>query len=141
MKLELSPKCSEASKCFTENDWRALVKANEEISARQSYGVRTELAYEDGVRAMWSNGSKAWICSSEPIEKDTEIHMDANEIFLPVSPERCKRIQPCMEVHPLYYNSSEAWVKGEVSQAKAGLNWALRQLQRIKEENFKKRNK
>lgn len=136
-KITVPAECEVVSKFFTENDWKALVTANEEISKRDKYGVRKEKANERGTVAVWSNGGKEWICYTEPVEEGTELTLDANMIFLPVSPERCRRIRKCMIDLPLYHWSTEAQVRGETSWQEAGKQWALRQLERIAEESYR----
>ena len=123
--------CKTAQERFTENDWRALIHANDEIGKRIGYGIREETASCNGTHLTWSNGGKQWVTGYTKIKKGRQLRLDANEIFLPLSPERAHRIQPCLRDLPLYYCSSEAQSRGEVSWDEAGMEWAIRQLARL----------
>lgn len=118
--ITVPEECEEASKHFTENDWKALVDANERISERNTYGVRTEKTTTRGTIITWSNGRKEWLCHPEPVPAGKELRLDANMVFLPISPERCRRIRPCLIDLPLYYCSTEAVIRGEVPWEEAG---------------------
>ena len=137
----VSEECKEASKNFTEKDYEALVLANEKISNLTRYGVRSELAEGDGIHISWSNGSKDWYGGNQKILKGTEMQLDANETFLPISPTRFERIKACFDVLPLYAFSTESWTRKETSQEESCLGWAIFQLERIRREKFQEENK
>jgi len=127
--FELRPECEAAHLKFTEKDWQALLFANEEIGHRYHYGIRPQPVESDGTQLVWSNGRKDWIVYNDKIKKGTKLSLDANEIFIPVSPERARRILPCLRVLPLYFSSFESQARGEVSWEEGGTQWALRMLE------------
>lgn len=133
-RIDIPEDCIKASKKFNEEDWRMLAFANEEISRRLSYGIREELAEKDGIRTSWSNGSRSWMGGRQKITKGTIVSMDADEMFLPMSPVRFERIHGCLGTLPLYFGSFEAKARGELLEAEATRIWAKGQLARIERE-------
>jgi hypothetical protein len=132
--MPVTEECKEVSKNFTKRDWMAVIDANNRIAELTSYGVRNHQAETDGIHIAWSNGSKDWYGASRKISRGTEMRLDANETFLPMSPMRFERIKKCLDALPLYCFSTEAWTKGEVAQEEACLGWAMKQLERINRE-------
>jgi hypothetical protein len=137
----ISDECKEVSKNFTILDFEAVVLANEKISNLTRYGVRNEIAENDGVEISWSNGSKNWFSGNRKIQKGTEMRLDANETFLPISPMRFERIKACLDELPLYAFSTESWTRKETSQEESCLGWAIFQLARIQREKFQEKNR
>lgn len=137
----ITEECKKVSEKFTKRDWQAVIDANKKIAELTSYGVRSEQAETDGIHISWSNGGKNWFGGNQKIAKGTEMRLDANEAFLPISPERFNRINKCLDVLPLYCYSTEAWTSGEVSHTDACLGWAEKQLERINREKMQEENK
>jgi len=137
----VSDECKEASKKFTKRDWQAIIHANAQIEILTCYGMRSEQADADGIVISWSNGSKDWYPSTGKISKGTELRLDANMTFLPISPKRFERIHKCLGDLPLYCLSTEAWTRGEVSQAEAFHGWATKQLERLEREQHQEDNR
>ena len=135
--MDIPEGCIKASENFTERDWEICKLANEKIARRLSYGIREELVDDDGIRLSWSNGAKAWFSSGNKIKKGEVVSMDANEMFLPISPARLGRINECLGTLPLYFGSFEAQESGEVLRADALELWAKGQVDRMKREKMK----
>ena len=133
--------CKKASEKFSKRDWQAVIDTNRVIQTLTCYGVRSEQTPTDGIKIVWSNGSKDWYCGSRKIPKGMELRLDANEAFLPISPVRFDRIKKCLDVLPLYCFSTEAWTKGETPQEEAMLGWAIKQLERVNREKHQEENR
>jgi hypothetical protein len=123
--------CNKASIGFSEGDWKALLFANDEVGKLCFYGLRNVKVEKDGSLLSWSNGGKQWYVSYDKVKKGRDLKLDANELYLPFSPERCNRIKPCLRDLPLYYCSTEAQARGEVSWEEGGKQWALRKLAQL----------
>lgn len=135
--IEITKNCIEASNSFNEKDLQAMILANEEISKRVYYGIREETTQADGIVLSWSNGSKDWYGGNDKINRGKKLHLDANEIFLPISPERFERIKACLGVLPLYFGSFEAQAKGEICRADTLTIWGKGQIERMIRERKK----
>jgi|GEM_PF-3092655 len=124
---------------FNDEDLDALEKAVKEISKRTSYGLRREYAEKRGTILSWSNASKRWIVT-RTVDAGEEVTLDANQILVPASPIRIKRIEDCLPMLPLYELSFEAKERGEVPPKLAEVTWALKQMKRIEEEKWRREN-
>ena len=139
--MPVTEECREASKKFTKRDWQAIIAANTQIEKLTCYGMRSEQAEADGIVISWSNGSKDWYPNTTKVPKGTEVRLDANMAFLPISPKRLERIQKCLAELPLYCLSTEAWTKGEATQEEAFHGWATKQLERLERERQQEDNR
>ncbi len=128
--VEIPEKCAEISKNFTKKDYEAVNIANNEISKRNSYGRRRIDRDENGIIILWSNGSKEWGITHK--SKSPNRTLDANQVFLPISPERFKRIKGCLGVLPLYFGSLNSFERGETSSAENFAIWANGHIKRMK---------
>lgn len=133
-RIEIPPECEEESEDFTKKDFDAVIHTNEKISNMTSYGSHEELVDKKGIKIAWSNGSKSWWIYNDKIEKGDIVELDANQTFLPISPERFNRIEACAGVLPLYFGSHEAHHRGEMCRADSLEIWAKGQLERMKRE-------
>lgn len=103
---------------FTDKDWEALKKCNIESDKRVHYGVREPVPIR-GTAMSWSNGAKRWF-AGQPIEIGDKVRkMDANEMICPISSQRAQRIACYIKDLPLYYASTEAKMRGDVTQREA----------------------
>jgi len=124
---------------FNDKDLEALEKAVNEIARRTDYGLRREYAEEPSTILTWSNASKSWIVT-RTVDAGEEVTLDANQIMVPVSPFRIKRIEKCLPMLPLYELSFEAKERGEVPPKLAEVTWALKQMKRVEEEKWRREN-
>jgi hypothetical protein len=85
-----------------------LEKINNEISKRNSYGIREELIDQKGYILGWSNSAKGWYVCYHQISKGEKIRLDANEIFISANKKDMERIIKDFNELPLYKNSFEA---------------------------------
>lgn len=108
---------------FTENDLAAIVEANIQILERTYYGLRRERPKNKSTQLSWSNGSKSWIVYYDTVKSNEEAELDANQILVPFSPERMKRVVCHLKPLPLYYASTESKLRGESTQKSALMIW------------------
>lgn len=109
--------CKELSD-FTSKDWEALKTCNLISDGRTQYGLRKE-EIKRGTLMSWSNGAERWF-AHKPVEKGEKVkRLDANEMICPISFERAKRIACYIKELPLYYASTEAKLRGQVSGREA----------------------
>ena len=99
---------------FSETDWKCLIAANSKSSSMTSYGVKGSTVKKRGTKLSWSNGSRTWYVH-QPVEEGDSIRLDANEMIIPCSVKRAQRLRCYIHELPLYYGSTEAKVRGEVS--------------------------
>lgn len=99
---------------FNEKDWKCLIAANTKSGTMLSYGVKGSIAKEKSTHMSWSNGSRCWYTHS-PVQEGQSIRLDANEMLIPCSPKRADRIRCYINELPLYYSSTEAKMRGEVT--------------------------
>ncbi|KKM92986.1 hypothetical protein LCGC14_1212860 [marine sediment metagenome] len=125
---------------LNEKDYEALIKCSEVIEKLTSYGVRSVLVQEDGTYARWSNAGESW-SGVRKAHKGKEDRLDADEVVLPISPERFKRIQGCLPYLPLFDMSYEAHARGYVPTAAAQKEWAVKQIEKIRGEEFEEKHK
>ncbi|MCP4762622.1 MAG: hypothetical protein GY870_12650 [archaeon] len=101
-------------KDMNEKDWQCLIDANKINSGLLSYGVKGSTATEKGTFMSWSNGSRSWGVF-KPVQKGESVRLDANQMIIPCSPLRAQRIRCYIKELPLYFGSTEAKLRGEVS--------------------------
>lgn len=101
---------------------KRLDKAIAEVNKRVGYGVRQEKTDRKMYFMIWSNGSKSWFVSRE-IQPGYTVSLDANEILIEAdSVAEAELYSKFLPVLPLYYASSEAKSRREVSWDEATLN-------------------
>jgi len=141
------PSCEERLKELTQDELLAFVEINRKVKERTNYGVRSELVPKDRSTVLvWSNSAKAWIPAHpdshygrEAKKAGMEIRLDANMIVVPYDYKFVKKAADCLQALPLYSCSFEAKMRGEVDPIEATFCWALKQLQRGKEEEIAER--
>jgi len=116
-KIEKKYGCIDVSE-FNDKDWTALRLANNIAEKGVRYGISEGKTLHKGTNFSWSNAEKQWF-SGRSVPKGREVRLDANEMIVPISPERGKRISCYIKELPLYYASFEAKLKGEVSPREA----------------------
>ena len=96
-----------------------IEKINTEIRKRTSYGVRRIPLYKiksqfPACIMVWSNAWEMWYASGETVTYHgllmkgiTELHLDANEILVPVPCDVARKVQCFLEPLPLYSYSFE----------------------------------
>lgn len=99
---------------FTEKDWKCLIAANRGSEGLVSYGVKGSIANDRSTKMSWSNASRSWF-THRPVERGESIRLDANEMLIPCSPKRAERLRCYINELPLYYGSTEAKMRGEVT--------------------------
>ena len=140
--------CDQLVKSLNQKELRAFVDTNREVEKRKSYGMRTEqVEKDDSTFLFWSNGSRRWFAAdpdsfwAKDIKKGNEIRLDANHVLVPYPYRTVKKFVHCLKTLPLYYCSTEAKQRGEVDSFEATFCWALKQLERIRQEEYQKENK
>ncbi|HEC40670.1 hypothetical protein LCGC14_0223180 [marine sediment metagenome] len=99
---------------FSEKDWKCLIAANVGSDKLVSYGIKGSIVKERGTKMSWSNGSRTWF-THQPVDKRDSIRLDANEMIIPCSFKRAERLRCYINELPLYYSSTEAKMRGEIS--------------------------
>jgi len=99
---------------FSEKDWKCLIAANTGSSNLTSYGVKGSTVNQRGTEMSWSNASRCWF-THESVREGEHINLDANEMIIPCSIKRADRIRCYISELPLYYGSTEAKVREEVT--------------------------
>ncbi len=121
---------------LTDKDIEAIYYANLQIGDLEDYGLRGELARADGTKIFWVNSAMRWYIQPLKIHKGTEMRLDANEIFVPISVLRGHRIAEHLEISRLFELSLEAKKRLLVDPYKATMKWInkQREKQRLEEE-------
>lgn len=99
---------------FTDKDWKCLIAANTKSGTLLSYGVKGSIAKGRSTKMSWSNGARSWF-THQPVEEEESIRLDANEMLIPCSVKRANRLRCYINELPLYYGSTEAKKRGEVT--------------------------
>jgi len=139
--------CEEKIKKLSPEELNAYVETNKKIKERTSYGIRTELVPRDNSTVlMWSNAARAWkvahpesFLGREAKKAGAEIRLDANMIVVPHEYQTVQKFANCLQPLPLYFCSTEAKMRGEVDPIEATVCWAIKQLEKIREEEFKEK--
>lgn len=100
---------------LNEKDWKCLIDANKINSGLLSYGMKGQRATERGTFMSWSNAARTWVVHN-PVDKGDDVRLDANQMVIPCSPLRAERIRCYIKELPLYYGSTEAKMRGEVTE-------------------------
>ncbi len=133
----------------SEHELKAFIDLNEEITQRESYGLRNEIVEcENPVFLIWSNASKKWHPAHpeslwmEGIKKGKEVKLDANHILsCSASYETAKKFSDCLKPLPLYSMSFESKRRNESDSFDATIQWAKKQLERINKSEWQKENR
>jgi len=141
--------CDKIIKSLNQNELEAFVKINQDIEKRTSYGMRNELTpSKNSAFLIWSNASKGWYAAHPDSiwvkgkkEKGVEVRLDANQLVVPYSYRTANKFVMCLKELPLYVCSTEAKMRGEVDPTAATLCWAMKQLERAKNEKWREKNK
>ena len=142
-------KCKEKISKLSPEELKAYIEINEEIAKRTSYGLRSELVKRDNSTVlMWSNSARQWIpahptsiLGKEAKRAGVEIRLDANMIVVPYDYETVEKFSECLMPLPLYFLSTEAKARGEVDPLRATFLWAVKQYEKAREEEMKKKYK
>jgi len=134
--------CLDIVKRLSREELEAFLDVNNEIKRRTSYGFRKEVVKKDNSTVLvWSNSREEWIpmppdsiYGEKTSKAGNVIELDANMILVPFSYDVVKKFAKCLEPLPLYYCSREAVERGKVPPEEAAFCWALKQLERIKQE-------
>lgn len=100
---------------LNDKDWKCLIDANKINAGLLSYGVKGRTTTDRGTFMSWSNAARSWGVQ-RPVQKGEDIRLDANQMIIPCSPKRAERIRCYIKELPLYYGSTEAKMRGEVSE-------------------------
>jgi hypothetical protein len=111
--------------------------ATAKIKKRTRYGMRTEIAEQNGQIISWSNNQARWMLwniGPDP-KKGVKIELDANMVLLYATPKEIKSWLPNLPYLPLYANSYESVYekrgdKEKVCECDAILEKALEELKR-----------
>ena len=140
--------CDKLIKSLKREELEAFVETNRAIENRISYGMRSELVEQEPTTFLhWSNGSRRWFAAhpnsgwGKDIKKGNEINLDANQLIMPYSYETINKFAECLKELPLYACSFEAKKRGEVDEFEATFCWALKQMEKIKREEWQKKHK
>lgn len=147
MKTKDKVDCMELVSSLSPDELEAFIDINEKITGLTSYGIRTELVEKPSTFMVWSNASKGWFAAhpksgwGEKVKTGEEIRLDANHLIVPYPYKLVDKLTPCLKDLPLYGCSFEAKQRGEVDPVSSSLCWAVKQLERIKKEEWQKENK
>lgn len=141
--------CDKIIKSLNQKELEAFIDINQEIEKRTSYGVRSEQTpAKNSTLLIWSNASKGWyaahpssVWAEGKKEKGIEVRLDANQLVVPYSYRTANKFVMCLNELPLYVCSTEAKRRREVNPKAATLCWALKQLERAKNEKWQEKNK
>lgn len=115
---QLSEEVRDAVIPFDSVNVDAFDSVSDEISTLNTYGVRDVTPEEDSFRFAWSNGARSWYVAGN-VKAGESTRLDANEFVYPKSEigssEDAFTMSVMMPELPLYYGSTEAGSRGEVT--------------------------
>jgi hypothetical protein len=142
--------CKKLIKSLNKEELVAFVETNKRIDLQNHYGTTNVIGdRKKETLITWSDGYKKWTAVHPDAgwwdghDKDNKVELSLGPIHVltPYPYEVVNKFAECLKTHPLYVCSFEAKKRGEVDPTAATLCWALKQLERIKKEEWQKDNR
>jgi len=119
LEMQLSEEVRDAVIPFDRVNLDSFDSVSDKISTLNSYGVRDVVPEKDSYRFAWSNGARSWYVARDGVKAGESVRLDANEFVFPKKEIGSKKDAFTMSVMmpelPLYYGSTEAGARGEVT--------------------------
>jgi hypothetical protein len=139
--------CDTIIKNLAPSELKAYVDINQKIDLQNHYCTVTANGNrKKQTLLVWYNGSKKWNAVHPDAQwwegkDETELRLGPNMILAEYPYRTVNKFAECLKTHPLYHCSFEAKKRGEVDSLDATLCWALKQIERIKNEEWQEKNK